>query len=338
MKPIRRTRPAAAEPTGAAMKLNRRRLLELAALGCAMPCRAVHAAEWPSRPIRFIAGGVGGVSDIRARWLAPRLAQALGQAVVVENIAAAGGNVSAAETARSAPDGHTLLLYHQGIAAINPHLYDKPGYEPLRDLQAVTRFGHGSLLLTVPAASPVRTVGDLVALARARPGALNFGSPGNGTPPHLASELFVRMAGIEAAHVPYRGGGAMMTALLGGQLAWAIEGLTAQLPHVRSGALRAVAVTAARRAAALPEVPTIAEAGVAGYEYEGWTGLAVPAATPASIVQRLYGEVARIAAAPESANGSPPPGPRRACWRRPRWPGWCGASTRASGASSAKPA
>jgi tripartite-type tricarboxylate transporter receptor subunit TctC len=282
------------------MNLHRRRLLQLFALACAQVPTAVRAAEWPSKPIRLIAGGAGGVSDIRARWLAPRLSQALGQAVVVENVPAAGGNVSAVETARSAPDGHTLLLYHQGIAAINPHLYDKPGYDPLRDLQAVTRFGHGSMLLTVPAASPVRTVGDLVAMGRTRPGTLDFGSPGNGTPPHLASELFVRMAGVQATHVPYRGGGAMMAALLGGQLTWAIEGLTAQLPHVRSGALRAVAVTAARRSFALPEVPTIAESGVAGYEYEGWTGLAVPAATPAPIVQQLYAEVARIAATPEA--------------------------------------
>ena len=282
------------------MDLHRRRFLEFMAWVTSMPVAAAGAADWPSRPIRLIAGGVAGISDIRARWLAPRLSQALGQPVLVENIPAAGGNLSAAETARSAPDGHTLLLYHQGIAAINPHLYEKPGYDPLRDLTAVTRFGHGSLLLTAPAESPVRTVGDLIALSRSQPGKLNFGSPGNGTPPHLASELFMRSAGVQATHVPYRGGGAMMTALLGGQLTWAIEGLTAQLPHVRSGALRAIAVTAARRAPQLPELPTIAESGVPGYEYEGWTGLAVAAGTPAPIVQRLYGEVARIATTPQA--------------------------------------
>ena len=282
------------------MNLHRRRFLELIAWIGWTSAAAARVADWPSKPMRLIAGGVAGISDIRARWLAPRLSQALGQPVVVENIPAAGGNVSAAETARSAPDGHTLLLYHQGIAAINPHLYDRPGYDPLRDLTAVTRFGHGSLLLTVPAESPVRTVGDLVEMSRSQPGKLNFGSPGNGTPPHLASELFMRTAGVQATHVPYRGGGAMMTALLGGQLTWAIEGLTGQLPHVRSGALRAIAVTASRRAPQLPELPTIAEGGVQGYEYEGWTGLAVAAGTPAAIVQRLYAEVARIAETPHA--------------------------------------
>lgn len=255
---------------------------------------------WPSKPIRIIAGGVAGVTDIRARWIAPRLAQALGQPVVVENIAAAGGTVAVAEIIRSAPDGHTVLLYHQGIAAITPHLYAKPGYDPLRDLVGVTRFGHGSQLLTVPAALPVRSVADLVALAREKPGALNFGSPSNGTPPHVASELFVRLAGIQATHVPYRGGGPMMAALLGGQLSWAMEGMSASLPHVRSGALRALAVSAARRNPALPDVPTMAEAGVKGYEYEGWTGFAVAAATPGPIVERLHAEIARIAAAPEA--------------------------------------
>ncbi len=255
---------------------------------------------WPSKPIRIIAGGAASVTDIRARWIAPRLAQALGQPVVVENVPAAGGTVAAAETVRSAPDGHTVLVYHQGIAAINPHLYAKPGYDPLLDLVGITRFGHGAQLLTVPAALAVRSVADLVALAREKPGALNFGSPGNGTPPHLASEMFVRMANIQATHVPYRGGGPLMTALLGGQLTWAMEGMTAQLPHVRSGALRALAVSGARRSAALPDVPTMAEAGVAGYEYEGWTGFAVAAATPRPIIERLHSEVARIAATPEA--------------------------------------
>jgi tripartite-type tricarboxylate transporter receptor subunit TctC len=255
---------------------------------------------WPSRPIRIIAGGAASVTDIRARWIAPRLAQALGQPVVVENVPAAGGTVAAAETARSAPDGYTVLVYHQGIAAINPHLYAKPGYDPLRDLVGITRFGHGAQLLTVPAALPVRSVADLVALAREKPGALNFGSPGNGTPPHLASEMFVRMTGIQATHVPYRGGAPLMTAMLGGQVSWTIEGMTAQLPHVRSGALRALAVTGARRSSALPDVPTMAETGVTGYEYEGWTGFAVAAATPRPIVERLHSEVARIAATAEA--------------------------------------
>lgn len=269
-------------------------------LGWAVPGLAAAAADWPSKPIKLVAGGAAGITDIRARWLAPRLSQSLGQPVVVENQPAAGGNIAAAEVARGPADGYTVIVYHQGIAAINPHLYAKPGYDPLRDLTPVTRFGHGALLLTVPSSSPVRSVGELVAMARDKPGSLNFGSPGIGTPPHMASELFVKMAGIQATHVPYRGGGALMVALLGGQLTWSMDGLTAQLPHVRAGALRALAVTGPRRSATLPDVPTVAEAGVAGYEYEGWTGFAVAAGTPVPIVARLHAEIARIADTPEA--------------------------------------
>ena len=257
-------------------------------------------APWPTRPIKLVAGGVGSVTDIRARWLGERLGRALGQPVIVENNAAAGGNVGAEAVARSNPDGYTLLLIHQGTAAFNPHLFARTGYDPLTDFAPITRWGFGSLLLTVPPAMPVTSVAELVALAKAQPGALNFGSPGVGTPPHLASELFKRAAGIEAAHIPYKGGGAMMAAMLGGQLSWTIEGLTAQLPHVKSGSLRALAVTGAQRSPALPNVPTLAEAGVPGYEFSGWTGLAAPAGTPRSVIDRLHAEIARISATEEA--------------------------------------
>jgi len=237
----------------------------------------------------------GSVTDIRARWLAERLSEALGQAVVVENSGAAGGNLAAAQVARATADGHTLLMTHQGIAAINPHLFASPGYDTLRDFAAVARFGIGALLLVVPEASPAHTVRDLLERARAKPGAMNFGTPGNGSPPHLAAVQFMRMAGFEATHVPYKGGGAMMTALLAGEVDWAIEGLTAALPQVKGGRLRARAVTGTRRALALPDLPTLAEAGVAGCNYIGWTGVAAPAATPPSVVDRLNREINRIA-------------------------------------------
>ena len=283
------------------MKLQRRQLLKFIALAPVAQALSAHAAaEWPNKPLRLVVGGVGGVADTRARWLAPPLTQALGQAVVVESIAGAGGNIAAAEVARAAADGCTLLLTHQGIAAINPHLYAKPGYDALRDFAGVTRFGHGPLLLTVPAASPMRSVGELIALARDKPGTANFGSPGVGTPPHLASELFVRTAGIQATHVPYRGGGALMAALLGGQLTWSMDGPTVQLPQVRSGALRALAVTGSKRLATAPDVPTVAESGLPGFDYEGWTGIAVAAATPRPVVERLNAEIARIAATAEA--------------------------------------
>jgi tripartite-type tricarboxylate transporter receptor subunit TctC len=255
---------------------------------------------WPSRPLRIVAGGAGGISDIRARWLADRLAAALGQPVVVENNGAAGGNVGAEAVARSAPDGYTLLLIHQGTAAVNPHLFAHTGYDALADFAPITRFGYGSLLLSVHPSVQAGSVRELVALGKAKAGALNYGSPGNGTPPHLAGELFMRTAGITATHVPFKGGGAMMQALLGGHVACSFEGLTAQLPHVRAGTLRAIAVTGAKRSPSLPDIPTIAEAGVPGYEYVGWTGLAAPAATPRPIVERLHAEIARIAAGDEA--------------------------------------
>lgn len=277
----------------------RRRMLLVQALGVGISVLAAHVKAqppgWPSRPLKLIAGGPGSVTDIRARWLAGRLGTALGQPVVVENNGAAGGNVGATQVARSTPDGHTLLMTHQGIAAINPHIYTNPGYDALRDFVPVARFGIGALLLVVPAGSAVQTVADLLARAKARPGAMNFGTPGNGFPPHLASVQFMRMAGFEATHVPYKGGGAMMTALLSAEVDWAIEGLTATLPQVKSGRLRALAVSSSRRVALLPEVPTLAEAGVPGYEYIGWTGVAAPAATPPAIVDRLNREINRIA-------------------------------------------
>lgn len=277
------------------MNLPRRRLLSFAVAGSVAIAWAARAADWPGRPIRLIAGGAGSVTDIRARWLAERLGAALGQPVIVENNAAAGGSVAAELVAHAAADGHTLLLTHQGIAAINPHLYPRLGYDALADFAPVARFGIGQQALVVPAASPIASVADLLARARARPGAMNYGSNGNGTPPHLAAEQLKRMAGIDAVHVPFKGGGALLSALLASQVDWAIEGLTPLLPHVRSGALRALGVSGARRAPAWPDVPTLAEAGVPGYEYIGWTGVAAPAATPPTIVERLNREITRIA-------------------------------------------
>ena len=281
------------------MSITRRQATLIAAAALFTP-RVRAQAAWPGKPLRIVAGGVGGISDIRARWLADRLATALGQPVVVENNGAAGGNVGAEQVARAAPDGYTLLLIHQGTAAVNPHLYAHVGYNALTDFAPITRFGYGSLLLSVHPSVPAHDVRELVALAKGKPGGLNYGSPGNGTPPHLAGELFKRTAGIEATHVPFKGGGAMMQAMLGGHLTYCLEGLTAQLPHVRAGTLRAIAVTGSRRTPSLPDVPTIAEAGLEGYEFSGWTGLAAPAATPRPIVERLHAEIAKVAAGDET--------------------------------------
>ena len=281
------------------MSIQRRSLL-IAAASCAGWVGAARAAEtWPARPIRLVTGGVGGVTDVRARWLADRLGPALGQAIVVDNVPAAGGAVSAEQVARAAPDGHTLLMTHQGLAAVTPHVHPRVGYDPLADFAPVTRLGHGPLLLAVPVDLPVATLAELLALARRQPDAMNYGSPGLATPPHLAGELFVRSAGIRATHIPFKGGGALATALVGGQVTWAVEGPTALLPHVRSGRLRPLAVTGAKRLPLLPDVPTVAEAGVPGFEYAGWTGVVAPAATPKPVVARLHAEIVRIAEAPE---------------------------------------
>jgi tripartite-type tricarboxylate transporter receptor subunit TctC len=259
-------------------------------------------APWPSKPLRIIVpGGAGGVTDIRARWLAQRLSPALGQSVVVENKAGAGGNIGTELAARSAPDGYTLLMVHHGTMAVNPHLYARTGYDPLTDFVPLTRIGGaGPLLLAVHPDSPAKSVSDLVRMAKDKPGQLSFGSPGVGTPPHMAGELFKRLAGIDAVHVPYKGGGQAATDLVAGHVNWTFEGTNVQMPLVKEGRLRALAVTTRERLLALPDVPTMAEAGVAGYEFTGWNGIAVPAGTPQPIVQRLYSEIGKILGSAEA--------------------------------------
>jgi tripartite-type tricarboxylate transporter receptor subunit TctC len=280
------------------MSIQRRTCL-LAAAAVLWPGARAAEAAWPTRPLRLVTGGAGGVTDIRARWLAERLGAALGQPVVVDNVPAAGGAVSAEQVARSAPDGYTLLFTHQGIAAVTPHLHARLGYDALADFAPVTRLGHGSLLLVAGAALPAGSAAELIALARRQAGEVSYGSPGVATPPHLAGALFVRSAEIQAIHVPFKGGGALAHALLGGHVGFAIEGLTAMLPHVRSGRLRALGVTGTERSPLLPEVPTIAQSGLPGYEFAGWTGIVAPAATPRPVIERLNAEIVRIAESPE---------------------------------------
>lgn len=255
------------------------------------------AAEpaWPSRPIRLIVpGGPGGVIDLRARWLAERLARRLGQGVYVEDIPGAGGNIGTAQAAHARADGYTLVIVHQGTMTINPHLYSHPGYDALAGFAPITRLGVGPLVLAVQPALPVRSIAELVALAKAQPGRLSFGSPGIGTPPHMAGELFRQMAAIELTHIPYRGGGQAVSDLISGQISMSIEGMNVQLPFVRSGQIRALAVTGRERSPALPDVPTVAESGVPGYEFLGWVGIAAPVATPRAIVDRLAREIGAL--------------------------------------------
>lgn len=283
--------------------MNQYRRTLLSAIAIASVARAARAQgpAWPTRPVRIVvSGGPGGVADIRARWLAERLAPLLGQPVVVENRAGAGGNIGAEFVARIVTDGHTLLVVHQGTLAVNPHLYPRIGYDPIHDFAPITRLGVGSLLLAVHTGVRATSVSELIELARAKPGALSYGSPGIGTPPHLASELFVRAADIKATHIPYKGGGALVADLIAGHITWSIEGMTAQAPHVQAGRLRALAVTTTQRVGSLPDVPTMAEAGVPGYEFVGWAGLAAPATTPKPVIARLYAEIAKVLATAEA--------------------------------------
>lgn len=276
-------------------------LATLAVLATTALTNAQAADAWPAKPIRLIiAGGAGATADIRGRWIAERLSVALGQPIVVENRPAAGGNAAMQEAARSAPDGYTLIVVHQGTMTINPHLYAKPGYDALTDLTPITRIGMGSQMLVVHPDVPARTVGELVALAKAHPGTLNVGSPGIGTPPFLAGELFKRVTGIDAQAVPYNGGGALAAALVGGQVTFAIEGITTMGPQVRAGRLRALAVTGPHRVPSWPDVPTMAEAGYPDAEYLGWVGLAGPAGLPPAIVDRLYRELVALYATQEA--------------------------------------
>jgi tripartite-type tricarboxylate transporter receptor subunit TctC len=256
---------------------------------------------WPNKPVRIIVpGDPGGVLDVRARWLAERLTPLLGQSVLVEPKPGAGGSIGTAEGARSAADGYTLTLIHLGTMAANPHLYARLGYDPLADFAPITLLTTGPLLLTVNPGVMANSVAELVRLAKARPGQLNYGSPGVGTPSHLAGELFKRAAGIDVVHVPYKGGALAVAALMAGQIDFIVESPSIQLQHVKSGRLRALAVTGPPRLASLPDIPTAGEAGVPGFEFYGWTGIAAPAGTPKPIIDRLYLEIAKVMATREA--------------------------------------
>jgi tripartite-type tricarboxylate transporter receptor subunit TctC len=253
------------------------------------------AESYPSKPIRIIVTGTpGGPPDLLARWLAERLGPALGGPIVVENRPGAGGNVAMQAAARSPPDGYTLVVAGQGPFALNPHMYANPGYNPIGDFAPITQIERGALLLAVNPEVPVHSVAELIALANKNPGELNYGSPGTGTPPHLASELFRLGANLKVVHVPYAGPSAAMLDLIAGRLTFTFGTVNVQLPQIKAGKIRAIAVTSPSRLEALPEIPTVAESGLPGFEYSGWLGIAAPAGTPEPIIERLQREIAVI--------------------------------------------
>ncbi len=282
------------------MNLTRRTLLAGLALAAFTPLPAT-AQEWPAKqPIRIVVPfAPGGTSDILARTLGERLQATLKQTVVVENKAGAGGVIGADAVAKSPADGYTLLLGTIATHAINPALQPKMPYDAAKDFAPVWLIGSISNVLLVGADQPYKSAGDVIAAAKAKPGALVFGSPGQGTSQHLSGETLKIMAGIDIAHVPYKGSGPATQDLVAGQIPMTVDTALVALPHIQSGKIRALAVTSGKRTAVLPDVPTLAESGVPGFDVSSWQALYAPAGTPAAIVARLNTELAQIAAQPE---------------------------------------
>ena len=253
------------------------------------------AQGYPEKPIRFIVPNPpGGGADLVARVIGPKLADSWGQQVVVDNRAGAGGIIGTELAAKAEPNGYTLLLGFTANLCFAPSLFSKLPYDVVKDFSPVTLVGATSYVLAVHPSVPARSVKELVALARSKPGQLNFASNGNGQANHLAGELFKTMAGINMEHVPYKGGGPALAAVLGGETQMIFGSMLSTLPHVRAGRLRGLAVTAANRSTAAADLPTVAEAGVAGYEVSTWIGVLVPARTPKEIVAKLHAEIVKI--------------------------------------------
>jgi len=261
---------------------------------------AVAQPAYPSKPIRMIVPfPPGGPNDILGRVVAAKLTEQLGQQVVVDNRGGAGGIIGAEIAARSAADGHTLLLSGTASMAINPGLHKKLPYDPLKDFAPISMLATAPSLLTVHPSLAVRSVKDLITLAQAKPGKLNFVSAGHGTPPHLAGELFKSMTGVDMVHVPYKGGGPALADLLAGQVELYFSGISSVLPFVKENRLRGVAVTSAKRTAVLPDTPTVSESGLPGFEVSNWYAVAAPAATPPAIIKRLNAEILTVLTVPE---------------------------------------
>jgi tripartite-type tricarboxylate transporter receptor subunit TctC len=276
------------------------RLLCAAAL-CALVSVAGHAAaDYPDRPLRFIVPfAPGGGNDTVARLVGQRLTAILGQPVVVDNRAGAGGIVGAELAAKAAPDGYTLFLGGVGSHAINPNLHEHLSYDPIRDFAPVSLLASAPMVLVVHPSVKATSVAELIALARANPGKLNYASNGNGSSSHLAAVMFDSMAGVDMVHIPYKGLSPALTDLLAGQVQVMFSSVVAILPHIQAGKLRALAVSGNRRLSLLPDLPTIAEAGVPGYQASSWYGILAPAGTPKDVVAKLNAAILRVLAEPD---------------------------------------
>jgi len=269
-------------------------------IGAALSQAVVAQEDYPARPVRLVVPyAAGGNADIFGRTLAQKLGEAFKQSFLVENRPGANGGIGADFVAKSAPDGYTLLATANGPIVVNPVLYAKVPYDPLRDFAPVAQCAVYQYVLVALAGSPIRSIADLVAQARAKPGAISYGSTGVGGGNHLAGELLALSTGTQLTHVPYKGSAPALADLLGGQLSFMFDTVITSVPHIRSGKLRAFAVSSAKRASSLPEVPTLQEAGIKGFDISQWNGVLAPGATPRTLVNRLNAEIVKAMHAPD---------------------------------------
>jgi len=260
------------------------------------------AQAWPSKPIKWVVPfAPGGTTDILARTVGEKLAIALGQPVIIENKPGAGGSVGAEFTAKAAPDGYTIMGGTISTHAINASLYSKLPYDPVRDFVAITLLARVPNMLVINPSINAHSVKELIVLLKANPGKYSFASSGNGTSQHLSGELFKTMAGVDMQHIPYKGSPPALQDVMGGQVAMTFDNITTAWPLAKAGKLRALAVTTARRSAVAPEVPTLAESGLPGFEVGSWQGVFAPAGTPPEIVKRLNAEIVKILKLPDVA-------------------------------------
>jgi len=272
----------------------------LAGLAFASLAGVSHAQAWPSKPIRWIVPfAPGGTTDILARTIAEKLTPALGKPVIVENNPGAGGSVGATQTAKAAPDGYTIMGGTISTHAINASLYKKLPYDPVKDFVPITLIARVPNLLVVNPEVPAKNVKELIALLKANPGKYTFASSGNGTSQHLSGELFKSMAGVDMQHIPYKGSPPALQDVVGGQVTMTFDNITTAWPLAKAGKLRPLAVTTAKRSPIAPDVPTLAESGLAGYEVGSWQGVFAPAGTPPDVVKRLNTEIVKIINMPD---------------------------------------
>ena len=257
-------------------------------------------SSYPNHPVKILVGFTPGTApDLAARILADRFADAWGSAFVVENVPGAGSNIATAQVAKAPPDGYTLLMGGNSALVINPSLYASLPFDPVKDFEPITQVFIAANLLAVPAGLPIKSVADIVALAKQNPGKLSYGHAGVGTSQHLAGELFKHMAQIDIAPVPYRGTTAMMPDLLAGRITMSFANISNVVPMARQGKLRALAITSIKRSPLVPELPTMAESGYPGFEAVPWFGLVAPAGTPKDVLDKLHDETVKVLASPE---------------------------------------